>query len=126
MFKWLKNLFKKESEVEYEDRWWESKEIDPVTRVGNGPEQKIGGEPGLGYGGTAGDTDVGTVDPIVTGIRETSAAELVITDEPIVWAPVDNTVVFTLKKERKPKKLNKGLTEKAKKAKSKAKSKKKV
>ena len=155
MFQWLKNLFKKDADLfldDDNDRWWESKEIDPVTRVGNGPEQ-TGTQPGTGLGWKGSPLKESTerlrdaveraptsIDPNIAVVKDTTAV-----DQPIVWAPVNTPVVSKptavrsksnaafreaveeMKKgERKPKKLNKGLAAKAKKAKSKAKSKKKV
>jgi hypothetical protein len=150
MFGWLKRLFRKDADLfndDLDDRWWESKEIDPVTRVGNGPEQ-TGTPPGEGLGWKGSPLKESTerlkeavekastsIDPNVAVVKDTTA---VVTDQPIVWAPVGEVVVSKPKtdekfrnalatkekKERKPKKLNKGLAAKAKKAK--AKSKKKV
>jgi hypothetical protein len=134
MIRWLKKLFKKDADLfkdEFEDRWWESKDIEPVTRVGNGPEQTVGGSGGLGYGGgTAGDTDVAVVKDTTAVEKPTwkPTGEPAL-DQPIVWAPVGEVVVSKPKSdrrfqeamiekkkkgERKPKKLNKGLAAKAK------------
>jgi hypothetical protein len=157
MFGWLKRLFRKDADLFYDgenDRWWESKEIEPV-RVGNGPEQ-TGTQPGEGLGWKGSPLKESTerlkdavekastaIDPNVAVVKDTTA---VVTDQPIVWAPVGEVVVSKPKvvgsksnaafreavkekkkgeqrigsaKERKPKKLNKGLAAKAKKAKTK-------
>ena len=156
MFQWLKNLFKKDADLfldDDNDRWWESKDIEPVIRVGNGPEQ-TGTQPGEGFGWKGSPVLKEATERLNDAVEKASTAIETPTweptgepavDQPIVWAPVNTPVVSKptavrsksnaafreaveeMKKgERKPKKLNKGLAAKAKKAKSKAKSKKKV
>lgn len=133
MFKWLKRLFK-EPDDEFE------------IRVGNGPKQE--GSGGYGWSGhipidpsntTPGPELLDSIKRLQQSNKELEAAlQPKTSSEPIVWAPVNTTITPEPavdvtpsherntwivdapkpKKERKPKKLNKGLAKKAKKAKT--------